>query len=431
METEVNPVDKNWLQRLKNESWEAELLVSAVAIFAILKSFSGIDWLLTKFIDYLNPNQYLVAYAIIVSGYLAVGVLAAMFSIHFALRAYWIGLVGLNSVFPDYSLEDSAYSPIYTEKTLQMLPKLSVSITKIDELCSVTFSAAFSIMLIYLNFTVIATVYLILYNLAKDVVPEWILLIPLGLFIGYIVYGSILTSIANTKKFRSHEKIQELYFLYSKWGAKILYGPFPKSILQISMIFGSNYKRKKGLIKMILFMLFIGTIFGGVQLVRSNYDYLINYDVPVDSSKKHAYYYADNNVGTDFLLAPEINAGTIKNRVLQLFIPIFKHEKTIFEAKCAIPDFPTFQLPDDTERQKRRDTYLACYAKNQSVTINGRTVEVSFLKSDHPHTGQFGIVTYIDLDSLSNGTHTLGVEKIFEGQNRRKWTIPFYISAKN
>lgn len=25
--------DKDWLQRLKNESWEAELLVSAIAIF--------------------------------------------------------------------------------------------------------------------------------------------------------------------------------------------------------------------------------------------------------------------------------------------------------------------------------------------------------------------------------------------------------------
>ena len=113
---------KSWLHRLKDESWEAELLVSAVAIFAILKSFAILGWLVIYFIDTLEPTQYFIAYFIIVPGYLAIGILAAMFTIHFTLRAYWIGLVGLNSVFPDYGLEDSAYSPIYTEKLLKFLP---------------------------------------------------------------------------------------------------------------------------------------------------------------------------------------------------------------------------------------------------------------------------------------------------------------------
>jgi len=30
---------KNWLQRLKDESWEAELLVSAIAIFGTFQLF--------------------------------------------------------------------------------------------------------------------------------------------------------------------------------------------------------------------------------------------------------------------------------------------------------------------------------------------------------------------------------------------------------
>lgn len=85
METENS---KNWLQRLKDESWEAELLVSAVAIFAILKSFAGLDWMVIQFIDYLNPSQYAIAYFITVCGYLAIGLLGAMFVIHFTLRAY-------------------------------------------------------------------------------------------------------------------------------------------------------------------------------------------------------------------------------------------------------------------------------------------------------------------------------------------------------
>ena len=122
--------NNTWLQRLKDESWEAELLVSAIAIFGTFKLFDIISWVTNFFIDTLHPSQYFVAYFIVTFGLLAVSILAAMFVIHFVLRAYWIGLVGLNSVFPDYSIEDSAYSKIYTEKILSILPKLKDSIKR-------------------------------------------------------------------------------------------------------------------------------------------------------------------------------------------------------------------------------------------------------------------------------------------------------------
>ena len=144
------------------------------------------DWLI-NFLDKLHPDQYLLGYGIIVIGFLAIGVLGAMFCIHFGLRAYWIGLVGLNSVFPDYSLKNSPYSPIYTKKFLDFLPSLNSSITKIDELCSVTFSSAFSIMLVYSNMTIVALTYLFIYKLLENYVPSWILLLPLILLLGFIL----------------------------------------------------------------------------------------------------------------------------------------------------------------------------------------------------------------------------------------------------
>ena len=36
MEESTKTESKNWIQRLKEESWEAELLVSAVAILVLL-----------------------------------------------------------------------------------------------------------------------------------------------------------------------------------------------------------------------------------------------------------------------------------------------------------------------------------------------------------------------------------------------------------
>lgn len=135
--------------------------------------------LLNTFINRLDPSQYNIGYMILVLAYLAIGILAAMFAMHFALRAYWIGLVCLNSVFPDYGLEDNAYSPIYTKKILNSLPKIEDSIIKVDELCSVIFSAAFAFVLIYLYTTVTSSLYLILFNVLSDYMPTWVLLAPL------------------------------------------------------------------------------------------------------------------------------------------------------------------------------------------------------------------------------------------------------------
>ena len=417
---------KTWLQRLKDESWEAELLVSAVAIFAILKSFAILDWLLIKFIDYLDPSQYTIGYFILVMGFLAIGVLGAMFAIHFALRAYWIGLVGLNSVFPDYSLEDSAYSPIYTKKILSILPKINDSISKIDELCSVIFSAAFTLMMIYLYSMVTGSLYLIFFNLLNDVIPSWLLLVPLGI-LGLLFLAGLFVAIpANTKKYRDSEKIQHLYFLYARWLAVPLYGPFYKSILQISMLFGSNFKKKKGLVKMIIFMFFIGVTFGGAKLVNSDFRYLIRTDIELDKSRVYANYYSTNNEELNFLLNPEIQNEIVADDALKLFVPILEHESRVMSEICKLEGKKL--KTDNTERQNRWKKNLDCYADAVKIELDGKPITVNFLKSDHFRTDQFGLSGFVPLKKLSSGSHQLKVVKKVSDKVEKSWTVPFYLS---
>ena len=134
---------KAWLQKLKDESWEAELLISTVAIFGTVQMFKLIDWSVIYFINTLAPQDYIVGFSICFISLLAVSVLATMFVIHFMLRAYWVGLVGLNSVFPDYDLEDSPFSKIYTRKMLAILPKLKHTIQDVDDIVVLFFHRHF------------------------------------------------------------------------------------------------------------------------------------------------------------------------------------------------------------------------------------------------------------------------------------------------
>ncbi|MFD0796437.1 hypothetical protein ACFQZJ_03120 [Maribacter chungangensis] len=429
--SELSEKKTNWLQRLKDESWEAELLVSAVAIYAILQSFSMLDWLIIQFLDYLNPSQYEIGYFVDVFGFLAVGVLAAMFAIHFAFRAYWIGLVGLNSVFPDYSLEDSAYSPIYTKKLLGILPKLTTSISKVDELCSVIFSAAFGLMLLYGYVTIITILYLILFNVLEGLLPEnltWILWIPLLLFGLIFILGFLISIPANIKKFRENETVQNLYFLFSKWTSYVFYGPLHKSILQITMIFGSNFKRKKGLVKMILLMLSIGVGFASMKLVNSDYRYLLNYDRKQDTTTMQLSFYRENNLNNRFLLNPEINNAVITKSPLSIFIPILEHEVRILREECKLQSMFTMEDKDGTLRAKKNKAYLDCYAQSHLLFLNGVAVKTDFLKTTHPHTGQFGIVAYLDVSGLQKGNNSVKVRKNLTSENTKEWKIPFYYS---
>lgn len=429
MEENIIESSPSWLQRLKNESWEAELLVSAVAIFAIFKSFGVFDWICDMFIDKLDTSQYFIGYMITFLGFLAFGILGALFVIHFSLRAYWIGLVGLNSVFPDYSIEDSAYSKTFTEKMMRKLPRLQDSIKNLDEICSVIFSVAFTLLMIYLYLGFISSIYLLLYNLLSNYIATYILLIPIALLVLVYLVQMILTVFANIKKFKKNTRIQTWYFYSTIWGSVILYGPLYKNLLQITMVFGSNFKKKKALVRTMIFMLVFGIILGTFKLFDSNVPYLLGSHSNLDQTMAYDFYYLTNNHEKSLLLAPELETDHITTNATEIFIPIFDHEITKFEKKCSIENSPLFSKKlNEKQSSERRQAHLGCYQDNHSLFIDDKSITVSFLKADHPNTGQFGIKAFIDMSNLENGDHKLTIVKQFSSDDKKTWIVPFYFS---
>lgn len=430
MEEQKEHKAKSWLQRLKDESWEAELLVSAIAIFGTFKLFDFVNWTTNFFIDNLIPDQYTIAYFITFFSLIAVSVLVSMFVIHFILRAYWVGLVGLNSVFPDYSIDDSVYSKIYTEKMLSILPKLKDSIQKVDEMCSVIFSVAFTFLFLYGYMALMTSIYLLLFNLLSEYVPKYVLLIP-AILIGIGAMFQIMVSLyANLKKNKEKEKLQLLNFTLVRYVNMVMFGPLNKNILQVFMIFGSNFKKKKSLSYLMLLFLFSGTLVAGVQLKNTNIFYLVssNYQKYFDSYKTYSNYYKDTNE-TDFLLAPEIQSDLIQTNVLEVFIPIFNYESSMREMVCGIYKEQTGK--SRLELRTDRAEYLKeCYKKYHNIFLDGKKVEASFLRyNNHNKTNQFGILSFINLDGVSKGLHEVKIEKVNSKGVLLKWTIPFYYNS--
>ena len=427
----LKPTSGGWIQRLKEESWEAELLVSAIAIFGTFKLFDIVNWATNFFIDVLNPNQYFIGYFIITFGLLAVSMLTAMFVIHFFLRAYWIGLVGLNSVFPDYSIEDSVYSKIYTKKILSILPKLKDSIQKTDELCSVIFSAAFTLLFIYAYMSLSTSVYLLVFNLLSKYLPTYILLIPVG-FIGVLIFlQMIVTFISNLKNNREKEKLQTIAFKVNKFASMVTYGPLYKSILQITMIFGSHFKKKKSLIYLVISFLFAGMFLFGNQIIKTNIFYLVGHEKYFNVTKVHASFYKAENKTNTFLLTPEIESDKIESNVLKIFIPVYSYEKT-FQTRLCNRFEKEIENSLELQREAKNIYALNCYQKYYHIYIDDKKVPVDYLRHNgHSRTKQAGVVSYLDISNLKKGMHNIEVRKKFEDNETLKWKIPFYFIKNN
>lgn len=92
--------DPDKLPRHTTPTWEVELLISGLAVFAMLQLPS---WLGDRFLALLPRFDSNWAGALnIVYMYLAVAavILAVTFALHLLLRAHWIALVGMHSVYP-------------------------------------------------------------------------------------------------------------------------------------------------------------------------------------------------------------------------------------------------------------------------------------------------------------------------------------------
>jgi hypothetical protein len=412
---------ESWLQRLKDESWEAELLVAAVSIIGTLQLFAFVEWINGLFINILPPSFYFAAYFVVFSALLAISILSSMFIIHFMLRAYWVGLVGLNSVFSDYDIDASKYSKIYMNKLVNALPTLDHYINRADRLCSVIFSAAFGFLMAYGWIFVSSALYLVIANRLVNIIPLYVIVAPLALLALATIAQMFLTVFCNIKRNKDNEKLQTMFYRVSMFITIISFGPLYKAIMQISVIFSTNFKKDKALVKLVLFFVLCGFCLAGVRLLNTNILYLMHPDKYFSTSHAEASYYQNQMIGETFLLSPQLTNNVIKSPLIEMFIPIFSYEQGLHKQNCE-----NLRNMEGEEREKRRAAELSCYKQYHEIVIDGKSIPFHMIKTEHNLTGQDGVVVYAELTKeMKNGYYVVEVQKsIFD--EPQSWSIPFY-----
>ncbi|MGB5544317.1 MAG: hypothetical protein WBO15_13050 [Gammaproteobacteria bacterium] len=155
--------DSEAMDRLRDRTDELELIISSLTIFAL---FSVPGWLFDKVADIYTHLSTSLVIASTVGISLLAGTsygLAACFVVHLMARAYWVGLIGLRTVFPDginWSKTPSL-GPLGRKYYRDTLPDLDTVIKNTDRLASSLFAVISMLTLSVLWFGTILLVILV------------------------------------------------------------------------------------------------------------------------------------------------------------------------------------------------------------------------------------------------------------------------------
>lgn len=442
---------KNWLQRVAEQSWEPELLISGLAIYATIQ----IPDYIRDFYQYYRYNLQLDSGFIdelmpmLVVGVMltAFKVLSFAFIFHFIVRAFWVGLMGLRSVFSDGIQYDKLeFSELYRTEMKQRIGNQDSFLLATDRLASLIFSIAFLFVLYMFGIGVVYLVFFLLMNGVKLMVSEevfdlysTIILVLAGLTLLSI---SLASFILNKERYRKQDKYARLHFKLSWYAGGIFYPFVYKPVQYLVLTFMSNFPKKKnhiyGAVFFIGFMaIFMNSTFElmGVNLLQPRDYYIARSSANTLDPENY-----DSEFDGNFFEKASINAPYLKKgEYLLLFIPYSKMLDRKLGSFCeeATP-------PDSLSRYERRKmtntANIDCANRFFTITVNEQdTLNSDFLFYNHRRTDQAGFRSSLMLpDTLDRGKHLLGIYRpvLNEADAKRDSTgrllsyedeIPFWI----
>jgi hypothetical protein len=161
---EATPVDTGEIHRAGSgayeRTWELELLISGAVTFALLQLPAEVDrWFFAAEPAVVGNTRYLLLGGYEYAKFILYALIPS-FIVHLAARAYWVGLIGLDSVFPHgVRWEKLGRRPITRVVYRERQPSIEALIRNTDRFCSVIFSFAFSLAFLFL-FSIAAMVVL-------------------------------------------------------------------------------------------------------------------------------------------------------------------------------------------------------------------------------------------------------------------------------
>jgi hypothetical protein len=149
---EEDIVIPEWLEKLQKESWQAEILISGGAFIGIIGLLNNVDFL-PSILEYSTKLDRVFAEYSGIMVLIPLLLLAEGFLLHLVLRGYWIGLIGMNYVFPKgIDRQKLAFRGSFS--TMIKVSSNTPYLIRLDKFCSLVFAYTFFIIFSFAGFLI-------------------------------------------------------------------------------------------------------------------------------------------------------------------------------------------------------------------------------------------------------------------------------------
>ncbi|WP_159019452.1 hypothetical protein [Algibacter sp. L3A6] len=427
---------KAWLDKLQQESWQLELLISGFALFGLFQAFQYFELLnIESQIDKNKPLIILTGITLT-----ACSILGFTLLLHVILRGLWIGALGLRYVSGDIDYKKLNYSSKFDTYLWKKVGSFDKYISKLENYCSIIFAIAFLLVFYVIAFFSTAIVFSLIsyiYNKTENLFFQYSL-ISLSIL---LVIGMLLTFVDFvTQGFLKRKKIlSAIYFpfyrVFSIITFSFLYRPLVYNFIdnklgkQISYILAPAF----------LFIMY----FSSTGNLRSNY---------IDKSNNSTRFYSNPQNyedalldEKDFIKKASISSKVIKSNYLSLFITfdesieedIYQFNKTL-KPENDSRGFYSNMLTHSPDKSLNKDSLQNAYLKTlksiHHITIDSTAyINLDFVFTQNKKK-QLGFESFINIQNLAPGKHVLKIERHRKNKDTtylsKIVTIPFWYYNK-
>jgi hypothetical protein len=404
----TNPPVADALPAHTTPTWEVELLISGVAVFAMLQLPGWLDDKVMALLPRLDTtwSKFLPVLFIYAKG--AAMILAATFVIHLLLRARWIALVGMNSVYPQGILWDRLrIGPLQRQLETERDPGMPSMIERADNRATVVFAIGVMMATMIVTVALGLTAVFVVIALARQQAGLQIN-VAQAIFMAMLLVMLPWLAAVQADRF---------------FGDRLAAGGFVRRLLtavlraysRIGLARGSNPtmallsshggERRMVVLTIVLMFVAIGGAAISFDFLRAPGHFgsysLFPSSTASTSASEH---YDDERNPARGQAVPYIQSAIVPGPYLKLVVP-YQPGRDDMALRHACP---TILLKDEEQSAAA----LACLAHLHAVNLDGKPLTgLRYEVSDDARTDRPALLAVIDLRGLAPGRHELVVAR--------------------
>lgn len=411
MDKKLPDTSLDWIEEQQNHSWQIEILISGGLIYTLYQLPDQLKRLFILVYENTMVNDHTIA--LLIGAYFITQTLLIGFSVNLLIRAIWVAYLGINFSFPAKNSRTNLGNKSHSSR-----PGLLDRIILLEKLSSLSYSIAIISALMSIGLLLVA---LIVLPLSAFLLPDDFFDQSYFVFIYIICFILLFFTAMNSslpgflKKFKWIRRgyhglalvfsILSLYFIYNK-GWKTLISNVNKwkvYLLQLSYL----------LIAVLLSLNQIGGYYNNFSEWAFNPLDERQY-LDVVTRQKSSFIAYDNKLGEDNLIFKAcIQEEFISDSHIQLFLVYWVDFDRTFKYHFEEKNLVTDGSFDSLEALFKNDSlYSESIDELFEIKIgDGAEIEgLEWFVHKHHLTKEEGFLTYIPLDSVSNGLHKLNID---------------------